>query len=61
MLVEKSRYMVTSGIQSKCHSTEGYFASTVGQHGDEGKIGKYVKNQGNEYQQLHSDTQQRLF
>jgi REP element-mobilizing transposase RayT len=37
--------------------TDGYFSSTVGKHGDEGKIGKYVKNQGDEYQQLHSDTQ----
>ena len=41
--------------------TDGYFASTVGKHGDEGMIGKYVKNQGDEYQQLHSDTQQGLF
>lgn len=41
--------------------TDGYFAITVGKHGDESKIGKYVKNQGNEYQQLHSDTQQGLF
>ena len=41
--------------------TDGYIASTVGKHGDEDKIGKYVKNQGNEYQQLHSDTQQGLF
>ena len=28
--------------------SDGYFASTVGKHGDEGMIGKYVKNQGNE-------------
>src|SRR5271170_4132500 len=27
--------------------TDGYFASTVGKHGDENMIGKYVKNQGN--------------
>jgi len=33
----------------------------VGKHGDEGMIGKNVKNQGDEYQQLHSDTQQGLF
>ena len=25
--------------------TDGYFASTVGKHGDEGKIANYVKNQ----------------
>ncbi len=41
--------------------TDGYFASTVGKHGDERKIGKYVKNQGNEYQQLHSNSQMGLF
>ncbi|NQX78823.1 IS200/IS605 family transposase, partial [Gilvibacter sp.] len=26
--------------------TDGYFASTVGKHGDETKIGKYVREQG---------------
>lgn len=26
--------------------TDGYFASTVGKHGDEQMIGKYVQNQG---------------
>ena len=41
--------------------TDGYFASTVGKHGDEETIGKYVKNQGNEYQQLHSNSQLGLF
>jgi putative transposase len=41
--------------------TDGYFASTVGKHGDEATIGKYVKNQVQEYQQLHSDLQPRLF
>jgi len=41
--------------------TDGYFASTVGKHGDEATIGKYVKNQGNEYQKLHSDAQMGLF
>ena len=38
-----------------------YFASTVGKHGNENMIGKYVKNQGGEYQQLHKDKQLRLF
>lgn len=37
--------------------TDGYFASTVGKHGDENMIGKYVKNQGNEYSKLHEDRQ----
>jgi len=34
--------------------SDGYFVSTVGQHGNEETIGKYVKNQGNEkeYKQL---------
>ena len=36
--------------------SNGYFVSTVGKHGDEDMIGKYVKNQGGEentYTQLH--------
>jgi len=35
--------------------SDGYFASTVGKHGDESMIGRYVKNQGKEYNKLHSD------
>ena len=41
--------------------TDGYFTSTVGKHGDENMIGKYVKNQGNSYQKLHEDRQLALF
>ena len=41
--------------------TDGYFASTVGKHGDEAMIGKYVKKQGMEYHKLHSDHQLELF
>ncbi|MEA1891035.1 MAG: IS200/IS605 family transposase [Pseudomonadota bacterium] len=41
--------------------SDGYFASTVGKHGDENMIGKYVKGQGGEYQKLHSDHQLALF
>ncbi len=41
--------------------TDGYFASTVGKHGDEHMIGKYVKNQGNEYNKLYEDRQGSLF
>jgi len=37
--------------------TDGYFASTVGKHGDEQMIGQYVKKQGKAYQQLHRDNQ----
>ena len=41
--------------------TDGYFASTVGKHGNEDTIGNYVKNQGEEYQKLHEDRQLALF
>ena len=41
--------------------TDGYFASTVGKHGDEEMISKYVKSQGNSYTKLHSDHQLALF
>lgn len=41
--------------------TDGYFATTVGKHGDENMISNYVKNQGNEYSKLYSDHQLALF
>jgi putative transposase len=41
--------------------TDGYFASTVGKHGDENMIGNYVKSQGKTYQKLHEDRQLALF
>ncbi len=41
--------------------SDGYFASTVGKHGDEAMISKYVKGQGGEYQKLHSDKQLAIF
>ena len=41
--------------------TDGYFSSTVGKHGDEHMIGKYVKNQGDEYVKLYEDRQISLF
>ena len=41
--------------------SDGYFTSTVGKHGNEEMIGKYVKNQGGSYTQLHQDLQLRLF
>ena len=42
--------------------SSGYFASTVGKHGDEQMIAKYVQGQGKEpYQKLHSDHQLVLF
>jgi REP element-mobilizing transposase RayT len=41
--------------------SDGYFASTVGKHGDETMIGRYVKSQGTEYHKLHSAHQLTLF
>ena len=41
--------------------SDGYFASTVGKHGDESMISKYVKEQGGSYKKLHSDYQLALF
>ncbi|MCU7816998.1 MAG: IS200/IS605 family transposase [Candidatus Thiodiazotropha sp. (ex Rostrolucina anterorostrata)] len=41
--------------------SDGYFASTVGKHGDEEMISKYVKGQGGNYQKLYTDHQLALF
>ena len=41
--------------------TDGHFASTVGKHGGEATIAKYVKKQGQEYQKVHEDRQLELF
>jgi hypothetical protein len=41
--------------------TDGYSAGTVGKHGDEQRIGQYVKKQRKAYQQLHRDNQLALF
>ena len=41
--------------------SDGYFASTVGKHGNETMIANYVKNQGLEYDQLHENRQIALF
>ena len=41
--------------------SDGYFASTVGKHGDEQMIAKYVNQQSNEYKKLHEDRQLFLF
>jgi REP element-mobilizing transposase RayT len=41
--------------------TDGYFASTVGKHGNEDMIGKYVKNQGQQHEKLHEAHQLSLF
>ena len=41
--------------------SDGYFASTVGKHGDEEMIAKYVKKQGKEYLKLHRNEQLTLF
>ena len=41
--------------------SDGFFASTVGKHGDEAMIGKYVREQGKTYEQLHNDHQLTMF
>jgi len=41
--------------------TDGYYASTVGKHGNEETIKNYVKQQGYDYHQLHEDRQLKLF
>jgi len=41
--------------------TDGYFAGTMGKHGNEKMIGAYVKEQGLTYNKLHGDYQLVLF
>ena len=41
--------------------TDGYFASTVGKHGNEDMIMSYVRKQGREYNKLYEDRQLGLF
>ena len=41
--------------------TDGYYASTVGKHGNETMRGKYVKQQGEAYQKLYANHQLELF
>lgn len=41
--------------------SDGYFASTVGKHGDEQMISSYVREQGKEYLKLHRDEHLALF
>ena len=41
--------------------SDGYYASTVGKHGNENTIGDYVKKQGAKYQKLYEDRQLSLF
>ncbi len=43
--------------------SDGFFASTVGKHGDEAKIANYVKNQGSDakYDRLYNSNQLVIF
>ena len=41
--------------------SDGYYASTVGKHGNEEMIADYVKAQGSQYKQLYSDHQLIIF
>ncbi|WP_341792475.1 hypothetical protein [Rickettsia endosymbiont of Gonocerus acuteangulatus] len=38
-----------------------FYFSNDSKHGNENMIGKYVKNQGKEYQKLHEDHQLAFF
>ena len=40
--------------------TDGYFATTVGKHGNENTISDYVKKQGGKYQKFYEDRQLSL-
>ena len=40
--------------------SDGYFASTVGKHGNKDMIANYVKNQGSEHTKLHENHQLKL-
>ena len=41
--------------------SDGYFGSTVGKHGNEDMIARYVRKQGQQYQKLYEDHQLVLF
>jgi putative transposase len=41
--------------------SDGYYASTVGKHGNGDTIGDYVKKQGTKYQKLYEDRQLSQF
>ena len=44
--------------------TRGYYIGTVGEHGDEQVIARYVKNQGRkpeDYEKIHENKQLELF
>ena len=41
--------------------SDGYYANTVGNHGDEQTIREYVKNQGGKYKMLHQNQQLAMF
>ena len=44
--------------------TRGYYIGTVGEHGDEETVSRYVRNQGRnpeEYEKIHEDNQLELF
>ena len=41
--------------------TDGFYASTVGKHGNENMISAYVKNQGQEYTKLYKNYQLTVF
>jgi putative transposase len=58
-------FLLCPEVKKKLWSSEfrsdGYFATTVGKHGDEETIKNYVKGQGQECHQLHEDRQLAFF
>ena len=70
-LIRMIKSLTAKEIKQKCPQVKrllwkgpiwssGFFASTVGKHGNENMISEYVKNQGMEYEQLHANHQLAL-
>ena len=68
-LVKMIKSLTAREIFKRCHHvkkqlwggefwSDGYFASTVGKHGDEEVISRYVKEQGKDYLKLYKQAQQ---
>ncbi len=64
-LMSRERFRCCSRVKQMLWGGEfwrdGYFAGSVGKPGDEAMIGKYVKNQGGNCQEFHSDHPLALF
>jgi len=71
-LDDDKEYFCSRSVQARCPKVkkllwggemwaDGYYAGTVGKHGNEDMIGNYVKGQGGTYQKRYSDYQLSLF